>query len=60
MPSRVLELVAKAAVARRSPSRWATLGFFTRVLGAKFGAPFTYAGFNPDRIFAPGMPRSTT
>ena len=31
-------------------------GFFTRVLGAKFGAPFTYAGFNPDRIFAPGQP----
>lgn len=30
-------------------------GSFTRVLGAKYGAPFTYAGFNPDRIFAPGM-----
>src|SRR5205085_5396425 len=33
------------------------LGTFTRVLGAKFGAPFTYAGFNPDLTFAPGMPR---
>ena len=33
------------------------LGLFTRVLGAKFGAPFTYAGFNPDLTFAPGMPR---
>ncbi len=32
-----------------------TLGVFTRVLGAKFGSPFTYAGFNPDRTFAPGM-----
>ena len=32
------------------------IGFFTRVLGRKFGAPFTYAGFNPERIFAPGMP----
>jgi 3-dehydroquinate dehydratase/shikimate dehydrogenase len=32
-------------------------GLFTRVLGAKFGSPFTYAGFNPDRTFAPGMPR---
>lgn len=32
-------------------------GLFTRVLGAKFGAPFTYAGFNPDLTFAPGMPR---
>ncbi|MDB5351599.1 MAG: shikimate 5-dehydrogenase [Planctomycetota bacterium] len=33
------------------------LGLFTRILGAKFGAPFTYAGFNPDLTFAPGMPR---
>jgi len=33
------------------------LGLFTRVLGAKYGAPFTYAGFNPDLTFAPGMPR---
>ena len=31
------------------------LGVFTRVLGRKFGAPFTYAGFNPERTFAPGM-----
>lgn len=34
-----------------------TLGVFTRVLGAKFGSPHTYAGFNPDRTFAPGMIR---
>ncbi len=33
------------------------LGVFTRVLGAKYGAPFTYAGFNPERTFAPGMLR---
>ncbi len=32
-------------------------GLFTRVLGAKFGSPFTYSGFNPDLTFAPGMPR---
>lgn len=32
------------------------IGFFTRVLGAKYGAPFSYAGFNPERIFAAGMP----
>lgn len=32
------------------------IGFFTRILGAKYGAPFTYCGFNPDRTFAPGMP----
>lgn len=34
-----------------------SLGLFTRILGAKFGSPFTYAGFNPDQTFAPGMPR---
>ncbi len=32
------------------------LGVFTRILGARFGSPFTYAGFNPERTFAPGMP----
>src|SRR5262245_18623681 len=31
------------------------IGVFTRILGAKFGSPFTYAGFNPERIFAAGM-----
>jgi 3-dehydroquinate dehydratase/shikimate dehydrogenase len=31
------------------------LGVFTRILGAKYGAPFTYAAFNPERSFAPGM-----
>jgi 3-dehydroquinate dehydratase/shikimate dehydrogenase len=33
------------------------LGFFTRVLGRKYGAPLTYAGFHPERTFAPGMPK---
>jgi 3-dehydroquinate dehydratase / shikimate dehydrogenase len=33
------------------------IGSFTRVLGAKYGAPFTYANFNVDRSFAPGMLR---
>jgi 3-dehydroquinate dehydratase / shikimate dehydrogenase len=33
------------------------IGFFTRILAGKFGAPFTYAGFNPDRQFAPGQPQ---
>jgi 3-dehydroquinate dehydratase/shikimate dehydrogenase len=33
------------------------VGSFTRVLGAKYGAPFTYANFNVDRSFAPGMLR---
>jgi 3-dehydroquinate dehydratase/shikimate dehydrogenase len=36
------------------------LGFFTRILGRKFGAPLTYAGFHPERQFAPGMPRFHT
>lgn len=34
-----------------------TVGFFTRVLGAKCGSPFTYAGFNPEQTFAPGIPQ---
>ena len=33
------------------------IGSFTRVLGAKHGAPFTYANFNVDRSFAAGMLR---
>lgn len=32
------------------------VGTFTRVLNRKFGSPLTYAGFNPDRTFAPGLP----
>ena len=31
------------------------IGVFTRILGPKYGAPFTYAGFNPERVFAAGM-----
>jgi 3-dehydroquinate dehydratase/shikimate dehydrogenase len=37
------------------PIAMGEVGVFTRILGAKFGAPFTYSGFNPERIFAPGM-----
>ena len=37
------------------PIAMGEVGVFTRILGAKFGAPFTYAGFNPERTFAPGM-----
>ncbi len=33
------------------------VGAFTRVLGAKYGAPFTYANYNVDRSFAAGMLR---
>ncbi|MGC8643138.1 MAG: shikimate dehydrogenase, partial [Isosphaeraceae bacterium] len=37
------------------PIAMGEIGIFTRILGAKFGAPFTYAGFNPERVFAAGM-----
>lgn len=32
------------------------LGLPTRLLGARYGAPFTYAAFNKERTLAPGMP----
>src|SRR5581483_10485841 len=47
--SRMLEFVAHAN--KDGPTigiAMGSMGVFTRVLGAKFGAPFTYAGFNPD------------
>jgi 3-dehydroquinate dehydratase/shikimate dehydrogenase len=52
--SRVLQL-GKSAAVPTIPIAMGELGVFTRILSAKFGAPFTYAGFNPERIFAPGM-----
>lgn len=53
--SQVLELTQNAAVPT-VPIAMGEIGFFTRVLGRKYGAPFTFAGFNPERTFAPGMP----
>jgi 3-dehydroquinate dehydratase/shikimate dehydrogenase len=32
------------------------MGMPSRVLGAKYGAPFTYAAFNKERGIAPGLP----
>ncbi len=32
------------------------MGLPSRILGAKFGAPFTYGAFNPERGIAPGLP----
>ena len=52
--SRVLHL----GVTAKSPTiaiAMGEIGAFTRILGPKFGAPFTYAGFNPERVFAAGM-----
>ena len=37
------------------PIAMGEIGVFTRILGRKFGSPFTYAGFNPERVFAAGM-----
>jgi 3-dehydroquinate dehydratase / shikimate dehydrogenase len=52
--SRVLHL----GVTAKSPTiaiAMGEIGAFTRILGPKFGAPFTYASFNPERVFAEGM-----
>ena len=48
--------VAERAVVPTIAIAMGEVGFFTRVLGAKLKAPFTYASFNPDRTYAPGMP----
>ncbi|WZO96413.1 shikimate dehydrogenase [Isosphaeraceae bacterium EP7] len=52
---RLLELASETALPTIAIGM-GEVGFFTRILGPKFGAPFTYAGFNPDRVFAPGLP----
>ena len=46
---------ATTAKAPTIPIAMGEIGVFTRILGRKFGAPFTYAGFNPERVFAAGM-----
>jgi 3-dehydroquinate dehydratase/shikimate dehydrogenase len=52
---RVMKLAVKSPVPLTAVAM-GDIGFFTRALSAKYGAPFTYAGFNPERVFAPGMP----
>jgi 3-dehydroquinate dehydratase/shikimate dehydrogenase len=52
--ARVLHLGSTAAVPTIGIAM-GELGVFTRILGPKYGAPFTYAGFHPERVFAPGM-----
>jgi 3-dehydroquinate dehydratase / shikimate dehydrogenase len=47
--------VAATAHAPLIPIAMGEIGVFSRILGAKYGAPFTYAGFNPERVFAAGM-----
>ncbi|RUL85036.1 shikimate dehydrogenase [Tautonia sociabilis] len=54
--SRVLETAARSSESVPTIGlAMGPLGVFTRILGRKYGAPFTYAGFNPERTFAPGM-----
>ncbi|HEY1381698.1 MAG TPA: shikimate dehydrogenase [Gemmataceae bacterium] len=52
---RIIELMKKAA---RPTIAFCSgdLGFPTRILCLKYGAPFTYAAFNKERGVAPGMP----
>ncbi|MFI5460190.1 MAG: shikimate dehydrogenase [Isosphaerales bacterium] len=52
--SRVLHL-GTTAKAPTVPIAMGEIGVFSRILGRKYGAPFTYAGFNPERVFAAGM-----
>jgi 3-dehydroquinate dehydratase/shikimate dehydrogenase len=54
--SRMLEIVAKSQTPTVSIAM-GPLGYFTRIWGRRFGSPMTYAGFNPDRTFAPGQPQ---
>jgi 3-dehydroquinate dehydratase/shikimate dehydrogenase len=51
--SRVLHL-GLTAKGPTIPIAMGEIGIFTRILGRKFGAPFTYGGFNPERVFAAG------
>ena len=55
---RVLALMAKPAKPTVAIAM-GDMGFCTRVLGAKYGAPFTYAAFNKERGIAPGLPSFT-
>jgi 3-dehydroquinate dehydratase / shikimate dehydrogenase len=52
--ARVLHL-GVTAKAPTIPIAMGEIGVFTRILCPKYGAPFTYAGFNPERVFAAGM-----
>jgi 3-dehydroquinate dehydratase/shikimate dehydrogenase len=54
--ARMLEFVARSnKIGPTIGLAMGDLGVFTRILGRKYGSPFTYAGYNPDRAFAPGL-----
>jgi 3-dehydroquinate dehydratase/shikimate dehydrogenase len=52
---RILALVQKA-IKPTVAFCFNDMGFPSRILQAKFGAPFTYAAFNKERNIAPGIP----
>jgi 3-dehydroquinate dehydratase/shikimate dehydrogenase len=52
---RVLELIKKSPKPTIAFCM-GEMGFPSRILALKFGAPFTYAAFNKERSIAPGLP----
>jgi 3-dehydroquinate dehydratase/shikimate dehydrogenase len=52
---RLLKLIQKSKVPTVALGM-GDLGMPSRLLGAKYGAPFTYAAFNKERGIAPGLP----
>ncbi|MDO5308541.1 MAG: shikimate dehydrogenase [Planctomycetia bacterium] len=57
---RLIEFEKRANSQRGKPRTLAIsmteMGFFTRVLGKKWGCPYTYASFSKTRTLAPGLP----
>jgi 3-dehydroquinate dehydratase/shikimate dehydrogenase len=52
---RILSLIPKSKIPTIAYCM-GDMGFPSRILQAKYGAPFTYAAFNKERNIAPGMP----
>ncbi|MFL5340845.1 MAG: shikimate dehydrogenase [Gemmataceae bacterium] len=52
---RILELL-KNAKRPTTAHCMGDIGFPSRILALKYGAPFIYAAFNEERVLAPGMP----
>ncbi len=57
---RLIDFLKRANADRSKPRTLALamteMGFFTRVLGKKWGCPYTYASFSQARTMAPGLP----
>lgn len=57
---RLVDFLKRANSDRSKPRTLALsmteMGFFTRVLGKKWGCPYTYASFSSIRTIAPGLP----